>query len=74
MAFQNQDDQIIIPLPIAQKELLGINYLQFVRLKVDSTEHVKTSIEDVKTVLREEHKIRKIPDDDDFRSVILPMQ
>ncbi len=66
VAFQNQDDQIIIPLPIAQKELLGINYLQFVRLKVDSTEHVKTSIEDVKTVLREEHKIRKIPDDDDF--------
>lgn len=66
VAFQNQDDQIIIPLTIAQKELLGINHLQFVRLKVDTSEHVKATIEDVKTVLREEHKIRRIPDDDDF--------
>ncbi len=66
VTFQNQDDQIVIPLPIAQKQLLGINYLQYVRLKVDATENVKTTIEDVKTVLREEHKIRRIPDDDDF--------
>jgi len=64
VAFQNQDDQIVIPLTIAQKELLGINHLQFVRLKVDTTEHVKTTIEDIKTVLREQHKIRNNTDDD----------
>ncbi len=66
VGFRNQDDQIIIPLAIAQKQLLGINHLQSIQLKVDSTEHVKTSLEDVKTVLREQHKIRSIPDDDDF--------
>jgi putative ABC transport system permease protein len=66
VAFQNQDDQIVIPLAIAQNELLGINYLQFIRLKVDITDHVVSTMEDVKTVLREEHKIRRVPDDDDF--------
>ncbi len=64
VAFQNQDDQIVIPLAIAQKQLLGINHLQFVRVKVDTTEHVKPTIEDIKTVLREEHKIRNESDDD----------
>jgi putative ABC transport system permease protein len=66
VGFQNQDDQLVIPLGIAQKQLLGINYLQFVRIKVDTTEHVKTTIEDIKTVLREEHHIKRVPDDDDF--------
>lgn len=64
VAFQNQDDQIVIPLAIAQKQLLGINHLQFIRVKVDTTEHVKSTMEDIKVVLREEHKIRNESDDD----------
>ncbi len=64
VAFQNQDDQIVIPLAIAQKQLLGINHLQFVRVKVDQTENVKSTMEDIKVVLREEHNIRNESDDD----------
>ena len=44
VAFQNQDDQIVIPISIAQRQILGITYLQFIRIKVDAAEHVKTSI------------------------------
>jgi putative ABC transport system permease protein len=64
VAFQNQDDQIVIPLAIAQKQLLGINHLQFVRVKVDQTGNVKSTMEDIKVVLREEHNIRNESDDD----------
>lgn len=64
VAFQNQDDQVYIPLPIAQQQLLGIRHLQFIRAKVDSTEFVKPTIEDVKQLLRERHRIRGEEDED----------
>jgi putative ABC transport system permease protein len=63
--FQNQDDQVYIPFKIAQRQLLGINYIQFIRARTDDSSHVKQSIEDIKTVLREEHRILN-SDDDDF--------
>jgi putative ABC transport system permease protein len=64
VAFQNQDDQIVIPLAIAQHQILGINYLQFIRVKVDTAAHVKTTITDVQNVLRQEHHIQNASDDD----------
>jgi putative ABC transport system permease protein len=63
--FQDQDDQVYIPFPIGQRQLLGIDYIQFVRAKVDSSDHVKASITDVETILREQHRIKN-PNDDDF--------
>lgn len=64
VAFQNQDDQVYIPLPIAQQQLLGIRHLQFIRAKVDNAEYVKTTIEDIKQLLRERHRIYNGADDD----------
>lgn len=64
VAFQNQDDQVFIPLKIGQRQLLGIDYLQFIRIKVDNTENVKTTMEDVRRVLREEHHITDVNNDD----------
>jgi putative ABC transport system permease protein len=58
VAFQNQDDQVFIPLIIAQKQLLGIRHLQFIRAKVDSAENVKPAIEDIKQLLLERHNIK----------------
>jgi putative ABC transport system permease protein len=58
VAFQNQDDQVYIPLVIGQKQLLGINYLQFIRARVDVTANVKPTIADIEQVLRERHRIR----------------
>ena len=63
--FQNQDNQIYVPLNTAQKLLLGIDYISFARLKVDTAGNVNDSMEATKIILRERHKIDK-PEDDDF--------
>lgn len=65
VAFQNQDDQVFIPFSIGQRQLLGINYIQFIRIKIDSSDNVKIAMEDIKRVLREQHRITN-PSDDDF--------
>ncbi len=65
VAFQSQDDQVFIPLVIAQKQLLGINYVQSIRLKVDSSENVPVTISEIEQVLNERHRI-KDPKDVDF--------
>jgi len=62
--FQNQDDQIFIPLNIAQKQLLGIHYLQSINIKVDSAENVEQTISDVKSVLMQRHRIKEEVDAD----------
>lgn len=65
VAFQNQDDQVFIPFSVGQRQILGIDYVQFARAKVDDSINVKSSIEDIQRVLREQHRI-KDPENDDF--------
>jgi len=62
--FQNQDDQILLPLAIGQKQLLGIRYLQAVNVKVDSSEDVEPTRGDIKQLLNERHRIQKDVDAD----------
>lgn len=59
------DDLIYIPLQTAQKILLGIDYLNFMRISVDSAENVPRAAADIKMTIRERHKIKN-PADDDF--------
>lgn len=63
--FQNQDDQVFIPLITAQKLMLGIDYVNFARAKIDASEAVNATMEDVRAVLRERHNITN-PENDDF--------
>mgnify|MGYP003393876444 CR=1 FL=1 len=63
--FQNQDNQIFVPLSTAQKLLLGINYVSFARLKVDNANNVNDALGQARIILRERHKIDQ-PQDDDF--------
>lgn len=63
--FQDQDDQIFIPITTAQKLMLGINYLTFARAKVAEGAEVDFVIEEVKSVLRDQHDIDD-PSEDDF--------
>jgi len=63
--FSNPDDSIYIPLFTAQKVLLGINYLNFIRAKVDSAENINQAVADVTATIREQHHITD-PADDDF--------
>jgi len=63
--FQDQDDQIFIPITTAQKLMLGINYLTFGRAKVAQGSDVDFVIEEVVDVLRDRHDIDN-PKEDDF--------
>ncbi len=65
VSFQNQDDQVYIPLVIGQKQLLGINYLQFVRARIDAPENVKPAIAGITALLKDRHRIQN-DDDIDF--------
>jgi len=65
VAFQNQDDQVFIPLIIGQRQILGIDYLQFIRIKIDNEDNIEKSIEDIKSVLRQQHRIKN-SDNEDF--------
>jgi len=62
--FQDQDDQIMVPLSIGQQQLLGIHYLQAVNIKVDSADNVDSTIADVTRVLKQNHHIRRDVDID----------
>ncbi len=55
--FQNQDDQVFVPLLTAQKLLLGIDHVSLIRAKVDSAENMDRAVESIKTILRERHNI-----------------
>ncbi len=65
--FQNQDNQLFIPVSSAQKLLLGISHVNYIRMKVDTSENVARAMEDVRVVLRDRHDIG--PDEDSDFSV-----
>jgi ABC-type antimicrobial peptide transport system permease subunit len=50
--FQNQDNQIFVPVTTAQKLLLGIDHVSFIRFKIDESDNVDSGIEHIKAVLR----------------------
>jgi len=64
-AFSNQDTAVIIPLSTAQKILLGIDYVNYLRLKIDSEKNIDRAIADIKATLRKQHNIDN-PSEDDF--------
>ncbi|MBU0596624.1 ABC transporter permease [Patescibacteria group bacterium] len=55
--FQNQDDQVFVPISTAQKLLLGIDHVSMIRAKVDSAENVDKALESMKNILRDRHNI-----------------
>jgi len=57
--FQDNDDQIFLPLVIGQEQLLGIHYLQAINIKVDSSNNINQTIADVTRVLKQNHHIQR---------------
>ena len=55
--FQNQDDQVFVPISTAQKLLLGINHINMIRAKVDSPENMNKAVESMENILREQHDL-----------------
>ena len=64
VGFSNTDDMINTPLFSAQKLLLGIDYINFMRIKIDFQENVDRAVIDVKKTLREKHRIKDDANDD----------
>lgn len=62
--FQDQDDQVFLPVILAQQQLLGIHYLQDINMKVDASENVQQTISDVKAVMDQQHHIKRDADSD----------
>lgn len=63
--FQDQDSQIFVPVTTAQKILLGVNYVNYIRIKVTDADQVNAVMDFTKNLLRERHNIDN-PDNDDF--------
>lgn len=53
----NFDDMIYMPLNTAQKQLLGIDYLNFIRMRVDEEGNLDITEHDVEELLRSRHNI-----------------
>jgi len=62
--FQDQDDQIFLPLTLGEEQLLGIHYLQAINIKVDSADTVNQTIADVTRVLDQRHHVLQDSDVD----------
>lgn len=63
-AFQNQDTQVFVPYSTVQKLLLGINYVNTIRVKVTSSEFMDETIRTMKVILRNRHGFVSAEDDD----------
>ncbi|MFA6427024.1 MAG: ABC transporter permease [Candidatus Magasanikbacteria bacterium] len=63
--FQNQDDQVFMPISSAQKLLLGIDHVSFMRIKINNGENVERGMEGVREILRDRHGIG-MGETDDF--------
>jgi len=63
--FQNQDDQVFVPLKTAQKLLLGIDHISLIRAKLVSPDNVDKSLERIKEILRDKHDLDR-GDKNDF--------
>lgn len=63
--FQNDDQQLFMPLRTAQKKLLGIDYLFFAIAQVADSQIAEATAADMTLALRANHSIID-PDKDDF--------
>lgn len=58
VAFQNNDDQVFLPLKTMQKLIAGVNHVSMMRLKIDHQANTARAMQDVKITLRERHEIK----------------
>ena len=65
VTFQNQDEQVFVPIKTAQKLLLGVDHLAFIRVKIDKEDNIDSAISQIENTIRFRHNI-KDPTKDDF--------
>ena len=57
VAFQDYDDQVLMPLKTLQKLILGIDHVANIRIKVENSDDMESIVSEVKMVLRDRHEI-----------------
>lgn len=62
--FQNKDVIALIPSQTAQKIMLGVKYVNFIRAKINNPENIDRAQEDISLLLRDRHNIRELKIDD----------
>jgi len=62
--IQNQDNDLFIPISTAQNIILGINHINFIRMKIDDVGNIDKTIEIVRDVLRDSHDIKDYKEND----------
>jgi putative ABC transport system permease protein len=60
----DQDDTMMIPYTTVQKKLLGISWVQFFYISVDSPEDMHPAVKQIGDLLRQRHHLRPDADDD----------
>lgn len=62
--IQSQDDDFFIPISTAQNIVLGVNYINFMRIKISDINNIDNAKEHVRSILRDRHNIRDLEQDD----------
>lgn len=62
--FQNRDEMVFIPANTAQKIMLGIRHVSYIRAKVNNPDNIDRAVEDIKLLLRDRHSLRESTVDD----------
>lgn len=65
VAFLNFDTFTYVPVQTLQKKLLGVDYVQFISVKMDEPSREAETVADIVALLRKRHDIDN-PDKDDF--------
>jgi putative ABC transport system permease protein len=64
VGFENQDDQVFVPLETAQDILLGIHHIGFMRASLVDGVDSDFAIQEIRRVLRDQHDIENINQED----------
>ncbi|MFA5358939.1 MAG: ABC transporter permease [Patescibacteria group bacterium] len=62
---QSFDKTVYLPVSSGQKLIMGIDYLNYARIKIDTAENIEPTILEMERILRQRHNIDN-PEDDDF--------
>ncbi len=63
--FQNQDTIILLPVSTVQNIMLGVNYINYIRVKVSSPDKMDQATNDIRLLLRDRHNLKEA-DAEDF--------
>lgn len=65
--FENPDKAVLIPLSVAQRDLLGVNHVSVINGRVDDEKNIDQTVEEIRQTLLERHdsedfSVRKLSD------------